>query len=86
MTALDDPAQRAVVATFTDGYARDVALLLARAGERGEPWRPTTPTEVADRLVAPLFHRYLFRHLPLDDSFVTASADRVAASLRPTDR
>jgi hypothetical protein len=86
VTALDDPAQRAVVATFTDGYARDVALLLARAGERGETLAPHDPTEVADRLVAPLFHRYLFRHLPLDGPFVTASADRVAASLRATGR
>ncbi len=83
MTALDDPAQRRVIATFTDGYARDVALLLDRAVERGEAVAPCDPVEVADRLVAPLFHRYLFRHLPLDDGFVTVNADRVAASLRP---
>ena len=83
MTALDDPAQRDVIATFTDGYARDVALLLARAGERGETVAPHDPAEVADRLVAPLFHRYLFRHLPLDDEFVTSNADRVAAGLQP---
>lgn len=81
MTALDDPAQRQVIATFTDGYARDVALLLERAVERGEAVAPCDPAEVADRLVAPLFHRYLFRHLPLDDAFVTTNADRVAASL-----
>lgn len=81
MTALDDPAQRAVIATFTDGYARDVALLLGRAVQRGETVVPDDPAEVADRLVAPLFHRYLFRHLPLDDAFVTLSADRVAADL-----
>ncbi len=83
MTALDDPAQRRVIATFTDGYARDVALLLERAVERGEAVAPGDPVEVADRLVAPLFHRYLFRHLPLDDEFVTVNADRVAASLQP---
>lgn len=83
MTALDDPAQRAVIATFTDGYARDVAVLLARAVERGEDIAPDDPAEVADRLVAPLFHRYLFRHLALDDTFVTASADRVTAGLQP---
>ncbi len=83
MTALDDPAQREVIATFAAGYARDVALLLERAGERGEALVPHDPAEVADRLVAPLFHRYLFRHLPLDDAFVTAAADRVAAGLRP---
>lgn len=84
MTALDDPAQREVIATFTDGYARDVALLLARARERGEAVTPHDPAEVADRLVAPLFHRYLFRHLPLDDTFVTSNADRVAADLGPS--
>lgn len=84
MTALDDPAQRVVIATFTAGYARDVALLLTRAEERGETLAPHDPTEVADRLVAPLFHRYLFRHLPLDDAFVTANADRVAAGLQPS--
>lgn len=82
MAALDDPAQRLIIATFTDGYARDVELLLLRAVERGEAVAAFDPAEVADRLVAPLFHRYLFRHLPLDEAFVTAQADRVTASLR----
>lgn len=82
MAALDDPAQRVIIATFTDGYARDVEHLLQRATERGEALVPFDPAEVADRLVAPLFHRYLFRHLPLDEAFVTAQADRVTAGLR----
>lgn len=82
MTAFDDPAQRQVIATFTDGYARDVGVLLERAADRGETLAAHDPTEVADRLVAPFFHRYLFRHLPLDDAFVTAHADRITATLR----
>jgi hypothetical protein len=86
MTALDDPAQRRAIATFTDGYARDVAVLLQRAAERGEAVVPCGPAEVADRLVAPLFHRYLFRQLPLHDEFVTSNADRVAAGLQPEGR
>lgn len=83
MAAIDDPAQRRIIATFADGYARDVGTLLRLAVARGEAVVAFDPVEVADRLVAPLFHRYLFRHLPLDDAFVTAHADRVAASLRP---
>lgn len=82
MAALDDPAQRLIIATFTDGYAHDVEVLLLRAVERGEAVAVFDPAEVADRLVAPLFHRYLFRHLPLDEDFITAQADRVTASLR----
>lgn len=81
MSALDDPDQQAVIATFTQGYARDVATLLRRAADRGEQLHPHDAAEIADSLVAPLFHRYLFRHLPLDDAFVTAQADRVHAHL-----
>ena len=80
VSAIDDPAQRGAIATFRDGYVADVATILARARERGEPVDDGLgPEDVADDLTAPLFYRYLISHQPLDEGFVDAVTERIHA-------
>lgn len=82
-SAVDDPEQRRVLATFVDGYTADVATLLQRAADRGEHVVAHSPAEVADSLVGPLFYRHLLRAEPLHDEFVAAQAERVHRELVP---
>ena len=80
-TAADDPDQARMIQTFVDGYTADLARLLDQAAQRGECLTTSTPTEVADSLVGPLFYRYLIRRVPLDDDFLAAQAQRVHREL-----
>ncbi|MFD6415797.1 TetR/AcrR family transcriptional regulator [Streptomyces sp. NPDC060194] len=82
-SAVDDPDRRAVIATFRTGYVRDVGTLLERAAARGETVRGG-PEEVADRLLGPLFYRYLISHQPLDEAFLAPHVDEVCARVLGT--
>lgn len=69
-TSIDDPAQRAVMATFTDGMRRDLLALLQAAAGAGELPAGADPSALLDRVeelvVAPLFYRYAFRSSAAD--------------------
>lgn len=82
VSALDDPAQRAVIATFRDGYVADVATIITRARERGETVDgDADPERTADLLTAPLFYRYLISHRPFDADFLAAVAESTHQAL-----
>jgi len=73
------------LATFVDGYllprraaTRDVLLRGVASGEI----RPGLDLEIlVDSLYAPIFHRLLLQHLPLDDAFVRRIAALAFASV-----
>jgi AcrR family transcriptional regulator len=77
VSALDDPEQRKVQASFMTALTEDIATLLQRAKDSGELRRTPNAHEVADQLFAPLFYRYLFSGRKLEDSLAVKQADHV---------
>ena len=79
-----DPEIRAA---FLDGYMfprRDAGKEALRRGIANGEIRADADLELAvDALYAPIFHRMLLRHLPLDDAFVRGVAALVFTSLAP---
>ncbi|WP_052359986.1 TetR/AcrR family transcriptional regulator [Solidesulfovibrio alcoholivorans] len=79
-----DPEIRAA---FLDGYMfprRDAAKEALRRGIASGEIRADADLELAvDALYAPIFHRMLLRHQPLDDAFVRGIAALVFTSLAP---
>lgn len=56
---------------------------LAAAQERGELRRDVDLEVVLDMIYAPIYLRFLTRHLPLDDEFVTKVVDTALLGLTP---
>ena len=79
-----DPEIRAA---FLDGYMfprRDAAKEALRRGIANGEIRPDADLELAvDALYAPIFHRMLLRHMPLEDAFVRNIAALVFTGLAP---
>ncbi len=86
VSGLDDDNQRAVQATFINGFTIDLNIIIERAVERGEI--PTLPSAErwADALLAPLFYRYLFSRRSLTLEFAEATADEVFRCIAENDR
>lgn len=80
VSALTDPAQRAVQQVFVSGYRRDVATLLARARRRGEVGADVDVDAVVVDLIAPLFYAFLFDARPLTPEVADAAARRAHAA------
>ncbi len=76
-----------ILAAFVDGYMvprRDAAkAALGRGVAAGEIRADVDPDLMVDALYAPIFHRMLLRHQPLDDAFVRRLAALVFSALAP---
>ena len=78
---MHDPAQRGVLAAWTDQNDADVRAVLQAAVERRElPAQPDV-ADVSARLLGPLFYRYQFTALALTDDYAEAVADEVVDRL-----
>lgn len=82
VTALDDPEQRAAQQAWMQGLRQDLRGLVDTAVERGEVEPVPDRDQVLERLLAALFHRYLFSPHPLDRRFVTAEVEHALGHLR----
>jgi len=78
-----------ILAAFMDGYMlprREAAKqALQRGIEAGEIRSDVDLDVMVDALYAPIFHRMIQRHRPLDDAFVRQVAALVFAGLAPRD-
>jgi AcrR family transcriptional regulator len=63
---------------FVNRIRRERRPIIERAIARGEIPAGSDPELIMDLLYGPLYHRYLNRHLPLDDSFARGVARMVA--------
>lgn len=82
MTAIDDPEQRQSQQMWMRGLREDLRLIVDAAVERGEVRRRPDADRVLERLLAALFHRYLFSQDPLDRRFVNAEVRHALTHLR----
>ena len=64
---------------FVNRIRRERRPIIERAIARGEIPAGSDPELIMDLLFGPLYHRYLNRHLPLDQSFARGVARMVAA-------
>jgi AcrR family transcriptional regulator len=65
---------------FVSRVRRERRPIVDRAVARGEIPAGTDPELIMDMLYGPLYHRYLNRHLPLNDTFAKGVAHVVAAA------
>jgi AcrR family transcriptional regulator len=65
---------------FVDRIRKERRPIIERAVARGEIPAGSDPELIMDLLFGPLYHRYLNRHLPLDQSFARGVARMVAAA------
>ncbi|CAN5184597.1 TetR/AcrR family transcriptional regulator [soil metagenome] len=82
VSAIDDPEQRQAQQMWMRGLREDLQRIVDAAVERGEVVREPDTDRVLERLLAALFHRYLFSQDPLDRRFVTAEVQHALAHLR----
>ncbi|HEX3650023.1 MAG TPA: TetR/AcrR family transcriptional regulator [Pseudonocardiaceae bacterium] len=63
---------------------RAVAMEIVRAGVASGEFRPDIdPASVSDQLFAPIYHRLIFGHEPLDDELADRLVDQAVAGLCP---
>ena len=78
VSAFDDPAQRAVQQIFIQGNRRDLEAILEAAIAEGElaesPDVDALVDQLEERVIAPLFYRYIFTQYPAN----AADAHRIA--------
>jgi AcrR family transcriptional regulator len=65
---------------FVSRVRRERLPIVERAIARGEIPAGSDPDLILDQLYGPLYHRYLNRHLPLDDTFARGVARMVSAA------
>lgn len=64
---------------------RAVAMEIVRAGVAAGEFRPDVdPSVASDQLFAPIYHRLIFGHEPLDDELADRLVDQAVAGLCPT--
>ncbi len=67
---------------FVDRIRTARRPIIERAIARGEIRAGSDPELIMDVLFGPLYHRYLNRHLPLDQSFAKGVARMVASAAK----
>lgn len=81
VTAIDDPEQRQAQQRWMHGLREDLRGIVDAAAW-GKLALGTDTDLVLERLLAALFHRYLFSQDPLDRGFVTAEVQHALVHLR----
>ena len=81
VSALDDPAQRALQQEWIAASIADVQVLLDRAVEGGELDEPAEAATVVPELIAPLLYRYLISGDELTGAHANAVADAALVRL-----
>jgi len=80
--ALQDAEAADALREFYRARHRQCAVLVARAVERGDLSPEVDADAVIRQAVAPVFHRLLITHEPVDESFTRRAADIAAAAAR----
>lgn len=82
VAALDDPEQRQAQQVFMRGLRADLRGIVDAAVARGELVATADTDRVLERLLAALFHRYLFTERSVDRRFVVREVQHALAHLQ----